>query len=347
MFELVRALTELAGPAGYEDAVQNWLLQRWQELGLQVRVTSVGNLIARLGGQGPKLLIGAHADEIGFRVKSIDQEGFLWLSAGTSDADKYPPEPVPLGHVARVITETGTLEGTFVTITGHVMTRQQRAHYEAHAIDWMDFYVDVGACSREEAEAWGIHPGCPVINAVPTRRCGANIVGKAMDDRAGLAVITTMAERIDRSQMKYEVWLASTVMEEVGLIGARSAASGFDQGIIVEVGLAGDIPLVDHREMPVALGRGPILVHKDMRVHYDKHLTQALTRSARTLGIDVQHATFQNYSSDGKEWIQEGVPTALVAFPCRHTHSPYETVRERDLQQIVDLLVGFVEPSPV
>jgi len=347
MFELVKTLTELPGPTGYEDPVQDWLAQKWREQGLRVEKTPIGNLMARVGGRGAKLLIGAHADEISFRVKSVDEQGYVWLTSGRGGAEQRRPEPIPLGHVANIMTETGTVMGTFVTAIGHVLTRQQRVHYETHGLDWMDFYVDIGARSYADAERLGIHPGCPVINAVATRKVGENIVGKAMDDRAGLAVMTTLVDRIDPAQLQYEVWFTSTVMEEVGLIGARSAIAGFDLGLVVEVGLAGDIPLVDRRQMPVTLGGGPILAHKDMAVHYNRDLTFALAKSARTAGIPIQHAIFQNFASDGREWLQQGVPTAMIAFPCRYTHGPFETIRESDLHLMVDLVSKFLTTAGV
>lgn len=344
MFELIKTLTELTGPVGVEDAVQEWVAAAWRDRGLDVRRTPIGNVLGHLGGRGPKLLIGAHADEICFRVKSIDDRGFIWLTTGRGGGELRPPEPVPLGLVAEILTDAGTVRGTFVSLTGHVKTRAQRA--EDRTLDWFDFYVDIGARSRADIEALGIHPGCPVINTVVTRREGQNIVGKAMDDRAALALMTAFADQVDRGRLQYDVWLVSTVQEEIGLIGARSAAAGFDLGVIVEVGLAGDTPLVDPRQFPLALGAGPIVVHKDQTVVYARTLTAALLRCARTAGIPVQHGVFQNFSSDGREWIQEGVPTAMVAFPCRYTHSPYETVQESDLVQTADLLRAFATTPP-
>ncbi|MDA1096968.1 MAG: M20/M25/M40 family metallo-hydrolase [Chloroflexi bacterium] len=341
MFELVKTLTEIFGPTGYEDAVQDWLARRWRELGLEVQTDKLGNLLAKLGGTGPKLLIGGHADEIAFRVQSVDESGYIWLTSGRGGVAERPPEPVPLGHAARIWTVKGFVEGTFVTITGHVMTQQQRTYYNTHALDWMDFYVDIGARSLAEVEEMGIHPGCPVINDVPTRKNGRNIVGKAMDNRAALAIMTGMAERVDRSKLQYEVWFTSTVMEEPGMIGARAVCRGFDLGIVVEVGLAGDIPLTDRRQMPIALGQGPILVHKDRAVSYTKEITFGLAKVAKEQGISVQHANFQNFTSDGKEWMLEGVPTAMICFPCRHTHSQHEIVEESDLEACADLLSAY------
>jgi tetrahedral aminopeptidase len=346
MFDLVKTLTELSGPTGYEDAVQNWLMRRWREQRLEVQRTKIGNVLAHLGGRGPKLLIGAHADEISFRVKSVDERGYVWLTAGRGYGEDRLPEPMPLGHRAEIMTDAGSVEGVFAVVSGHVMTRHQRARLERHGIDWLDFFVDVGAATRDEVERMGVHAGCPVINVVPTRRLGRNIVGKALDDRAALAIMTHLADTVDRAKLAYDVWFASTVMEETGLIGARSVAGGFDLGLVVEVGLAGDVPLVDPRQMPTRLGGGPILVHKDAGVHYTKEITRALAQCAQAAEIRVQHAIFQNFRSDGLEWVEEGIPTAMVTFPCRYTHSPNETADEHDLQQTAGLIAAFMTTAP-
>jgi len=39
MFELVKTLTELTGPVGYEDAVQQWVADAWRARGLEVART--------------------------------------------------------------------------------------------------------------------------------------------------------------------------------------------------------------------------------------------------------------------------------------------------------------------
>ena len=116
----------------------------------------------------------------------------------------------------------------------------------------------------------------------------------------------------------------------------------FDLAIAVDVGLAGDVPGVDKREMSCRLGGGPILVHHDGTVHYDRRLTRSLSQVAAQAAIPIQDAVFPRYSSDGHALIKAGVPTALVAFATRYTHSPYEMLHEGDLKQCVDLLLKFV-----
>jgi endoglucanase len=106
--------------------------------------------------------------------------------------------------------------------------------------------------------------------------------------------------------------------------------------------LAGDIPGVPQRAMPTRLGGGPLLVHKDALVHYDHALTMRLETVARQAGIAIQHAVFGSFGSDGSAFMKADIPSALVAFPARYTHTPFETGHIDDIEGLVDWLCAFV-----
>ncbi len=335
-------LTEMIGPTGHEEPVQDWLEARWSAAGCATYRSRIGNLFARVGGSGPKLLIAAHADEISLRVKALTDEGHLLLTSGTGASELNPPNAAYLAQPCLVVTRHGNVPGVVGAATGHVMSKAQR---EATRPDWGGIFLDIGARSRDEALGWGVHVGAPVVPSVPTRRIGANLVGKAMDDRAALALMTHLLERLDREQLRFELWFASTVQEEIGLVGA-SSVEGFDLAIALEIGLAGDIPPVGLQHVPVRLGQGPILGHKDAAVSYDVKLTRHLQGVAERAGIAVQDLVFVNFASDGKAFMANDVPSALLAFPARYTHSPIETVDEGDLVALVRLLDAFVRTGP-
>jgi endoglucanase len=138
--------------------------------------------------------------------------------------------------------------------------------------------------------------------------------------------------------------LACTVQEEIGLIGAAGVAATerFDAAIAVEIGLAGDIPGVATRSMPTALGRGPLLVHKDALVHYDHKLTARLEEVAHRNQIPIQHAVFGSFGSDGAAFMKADIPAALIAFPGRYTHTPFETGHMDDIEALVEWLAALV-----
>src|SRR5258705_11586312 len=97
LFGLIKALTELAGPVGQEGAVLDYIEPLWRASGATIERTRIGNLIARAGGQGPKLLLVAHADELCYLVRAIDPGGFLWLAHGPARGrTTRPRHRVPL-----------------------------------------------------------------------------------------------------------------------------------------------------------------------------------------------------------------------------------------------------------
>lgn len=347
LFDLVKTLTEMAGPVGHEDPVQDWLADRWAVIAPEVRRTRVGNVLARVGGRGPRLLIFAHADEICLVVKSITDDGFLHLWHYAADTTGYPPKWFsPVYQAALVVTSVGTVEGVFAKASGHVTGGRLR---DKDKPEWNDWFVDVGVRSRGEVEALGIFAGARVIWNPPTRRIGNNIVGKAMDDRAALAVATLAAERLaGDDRLPYELWIGSTVQEENGLIGAASLADEvtFDRAIAIDVGLTGDHPGPDPRDFPAKLGQGPTVVYQDASCHYSRRLSDELLTAADRVAVPVQRAVYQFYGSDGAALLRRGVETALLTFPTRYTHSPIESVDERDLLATIDVLTSFVRAAP-
>ncbi len=90
-YEIMKELMELPGPTGQESPVMDWLRARWQGQVEEIWTARGGNLFAHVGGSGPKLLITGHADEIGFVVRSIDQDGFVWLAGRAEPAQRRRP----------------------------------------------------------------------------------------------------------------------------------------------------------------------------------------------------------------------------------------------------------------
>jgi endoglucanase len=345
LFDLIKTYTELPGPGGDEWLVQNFVRERWQPQVQRMTLTPVGNLIADVGGRGPRLLVAAHADEICFVVKYISEDGFVWIASGQRDPEQRPTLRssvfLPWGHPALILTEQGAVDCLFATLTGHVLTAEQRALTQP---TWNDIFLDVGTKNRAEVEARGIQVGDRVIWNPPTQRMGDYVYGKAMDDRVCLAVMDRLLTVLDRDRLAYSLVFASTVQEEIGLVGAESAAeqAGCEMAIALDVGLAGDVPGVDRRDVSARLGGGPTIVHKDLS-HYSRPLTRALLKTARAANIPVQPAVFTLYGSDASAFTRHGLQAALVVVPTRYTHSPFEMVHLNDVELTVQLLKQFLE----
>ncbi|MGB3328126.1 MAG: M20/M25/M40 family metallo-hydrolase [Thermomicrobiales bacterium] len=342
-------LTRLPGPTGQEGRVLDWCRERWFALGAEVHVQKTGNVLARIpaapaqgDGSRPRLLIQGHADEIGCVVKSIDERGFVWLATAQAGA-MNPQHRYPVGHPALILGRDGkAIPGLFATITGHILTT--RPDKLTQPLGDNDLFVDLGVDSRAETEALGVHVGASVIWDPPARRFGHRYVSKAIDDRVALALATHLLAEVDRSALAYDLTIAATVQEEIGLIGATSLTDGggFDLAIAIDNGPIGDYPGVDPREMPIHLGLGPTLVYKDSSAHYDRRIIARLREVAAAHAIPVQEAVVQGMGTDGAAMIRSGVPAALLMIATRYTHSPFEMGDARDLEAALALLKAFV-----
>lgn len=343
MFALIKELTELAGPVGQEALVLDHIEALWRGLGARTERTRVGNVLARIPESKPgakKLLIAAHADELCYLVRAIDPNGFLFLANGqgwsrTTDLRNA----FTIGSRVKILARSGIIPGVIASAVGHLASS---ALPDLKELTWNDFWVDAGL-KRDELITRGVTPGTRLIWDAETVQWGDKVLGKALDDRVPLAVMTELLRRVTPDAFTWEVTLAATVQEEIGTIGAYALAAReqFDAAIIVEIGNAGDIPSVSALQMPLVLGAGPGLIHKDALIHYDHALTTALEDCAARNHIPIQHAVFGSFGSDGRALTQADVPSAMIVFPARYTHSPFEMGDLRDIERIVDWLAAF------
>jgi len=341
LFSEIKTITELVGPIGQEGAVLDYVEKLWREAGAQTERTKIGNLIARVPGKGPKVLLVAHADELCYMVRSIHPDGFLMLANGQRWERKVTMrEGFTIGQNVHILARSGIISGVIASTTGHLAALSLP---EPQEMTWNDFWVDTGL-TREELLARGVTPGTRVVWDAQTVMRGQQITGKALDDRVPLLAITEVLRRVPAEERNCELVLAATVQEEIGVIGAfaLAATEKFDAAIVVEIGMAGDTPSVREDMMPLRLGKGPVLVHKDALVHYDYALTQRLEQVAAQANIPIQHAVFGSFGSDGSALIKADIPSALVAFPVRYTHTPFETGHMADIEAMIDWLCACV-----
>lgn len=342
--EVLADFCAVPAPSGAETGLAELLQRRWGERGAEVRRDPIGNLVARVGGSGPRVLVQAHMDQVGYVVRFVTDDGYLLLDGSQGDRRTGPERRHPVGQPVRALTRDGTwLDGMIVASSGHVLTPEQR---DKDKLAYNDFWVELGLGSRAAVLAAGLHVGAPVVFSGPVRRIGELVVGPSMDNRVGLALMDAL---LGAEDLACELWLGATVQEENGLHGARAfaLAERFDAAIALDVGLVGDIPTVDEKEFGTRLGDGPIVVHRDTGIVYDRTLSQHLVRLAHERVVPVQDGLFASYGSDGLAIAETGSPTALVTVGCRYTHTAFETVHPRDLDAAVELLRAFVKaPLP-
>jgi endoglucanase len=348
--ETLLELMALPAPSGQEEPVLAWCRDTWASLGAAVEFTPIGNVLAHVPGNGPRLLLQGHADEISFIVRAIDERGFVWLVDGQGSRRQFQNR-YPVGQPALILARSGRIPGVFASPTGHILST--RDDPSAPSPDnASSIFVDIGASSREEALSMGVHPGAGVIWNPVTQRFGNRFVGKAIDNRVSLALMTHLIAEIAPGDLAYDLTIAATVQEEIGLVGATSLGNSdrFNLAIAIDNGPIADYPGTNQNELPVELGGGPTIVYKDSMVHYDRRVIGRLEDIAASNHITVQPGVYQGFGSDGVALMRSGIPTALLAVSTRYTHSPFEMGDVRDVEASLALLKAFVttpaEPLP-
>jgi endoglucanase len=297
--------------------------------------------VGTLRGDVPKhYAIVAHADEVGFLISNIDDRGFLRVKWNTQG--HLPDLRLMPGQWVLIMTEKGLIPGVFCVKTAHIAGPEGKKRIPTYE----EIFLDIGANSAEEVKGQGINIGDPVIYAAPVEKLMGHIVaGKSMDDRVGLTVMLHVLERFSKiaKTERPTITFVSTVMEELGAKGAAVVAKDLDvdELIILDIGLADDYPGTKG-EAGVSLGSGPVVVIKDNAMHYSHELVQRIIKTAEKEEIPIQRAVFHNYLTDGFQFASQGQVVAVLAVPCRYSHSAFEAVSLLDVDMTIRLLMKLL-----
>jgi putative aminopeptidase FrvX len=338
--ELLRDLSDRFGVAGFEDEVRERLEELVRPHVDEVRVDPLGNLIAeRRGNGGPRLMLDAHMDEIGFMVSYVEEGGWVRIvQLGGWD------ERIVAAHALTILADGGRrVRGIVGTLPPHVLTKADREK----PLTLEDAFVDVGAESRAEVEDLGIRVGSPAVIAYPFERLNDRAVaGKALDDRAGCTVLVKTLEVLAGEPLDVTLFANFAVSEELGLRGARTAAAQIepDVALALEGTVAADVPGIAPARQPTRLGGGPAITVMDQTIVVSPVVVRALTELADAEGIPHQYKLPGVGGTDAGA-IQasgRGVLAGVVSVPCRYIHSPFSVLRLDDLERTVELTVAFV-----
>jgi endoglucanase len=340
--ETLHTLTELDGVSGQEDAVRAFMAERLQAYGALER-DGLGSIccVRRGGAEAPRVMLAAHMDEIGFVVSDITDDGFLRLQTVGGWWQQ-----VVLAQRVTVHAHGRRLVGVVGSKPPHVLPADERKK----PVEFKDMFVDIGATSRADVEAWGVRPGDMVAPICPFTELAnpAFWMGKALDDRAGCAVLLELMRRLEAEGIAHPntVLAAATVQEEVGLRGADVAARRWrpDVALALDVGIAGDTPGVQRHEAHAKLGQGPLLVAYDASLLPNPRLRDFVADTARAEGIPVQWELIAGGGTDAgrMQYAGDGVPSLALGFATRYIHSAAAVIHRDDLEAAVRLLLAVL-----
>jgi endoglucanase len=215
------------------------------------------------------------------------------------------------------------------------------------SIDQM--FIDVGAESRRDAvENFGISLGDPIAPVSSFMALGREDVfmAKAFDNRVGMAGAIQAGQILAQSKHPNRLLLCGTVQEEVGLRGAKTAASYAqpDVAIILEGPPADDAPGFARSECQGRLGGGVQIRLYDPSAITNPRLARLAIETARAEGIPHQVTVRRSGGTDAGSFhvANEGVPSIVLGVPARYIHSHNAIIDLNDYLHLVSLTIALV-----
>lgn len=340
--EFLRALLETPSPSGYEEPVQELVMEWASKYADNVRKDVHGNVIAELNPSGhPRIMLAGHCDQIGLMVQHIDENGYLFVSAiGGFDV------AVLIGQRVIVWSKVGgkltPVHGVIARKPIHLLPEAERERLPRIS----DLWVDIGARNRREAERL-VSIGDPVTFELKFQVMRNNaFCACGLDDKVGTWVVMETLRRLSGKKFDAAVFAVSTVQEELGLRGARTSAFGIEPhvGIAVDVTFASDHPEIDRKQVgEIRLHRGPVIYRGP---NINPKVFDMLVSVAKRKGIPYQIAGASRATGTDANAIQvtrAGVATGLISIPNRYMHSPVEVASLGDLENAAKLLAAFIQ----
>ncbi len=334
--KILLTLSKMSGVSGYEHNVAKHIESNcpWAD---EIRTDKLGNLIMLkkatiTASENPKVMLAAHMDEIGLMITKIDDKGFLYFSpVGGIDQRVLLAQEV-------IVHGEKELPGVIGAKPPHVQAPTERNK----AVEMDDLFIDIGYATKEEANELVSIGDLATINRSPLELRGSLLAGKAMDDRACVAIILECLKALESMNHLADVYAVATVQEEVGVRGATTSTYSIvpDIGIALDVG-HGDMPGVPEYQT-IKLGNGPGIAlgpHVHPKIHKrfidtakDWNINYSLEPAVRPEGTDAYAIQI----------TQDGIPTMLLSLPLRYMHTPVETLDYGDIRKTARLLAQFI-----
>ncbi len=310
MIELVKNLCAIDGTSGNEDAVRSYISEKLDALGVEYKIDNLGNILGKKSGKyetDKTIMLAAHMDEVGLMITSICDDGSLKFgTVGGINSEALIGKTIRINGICGVIGSKAV----------HNMTAAEKTA----PINVDNLYIDIGAKSKESANQLVNLGDCAYFDSDIADFGDNLLIGKAIDDRAGCAIILKL---IEKSNFSFS--FAFTVQEEVGTRGAGVAAYTInpDIAIVLEATTAADIPSASGTNRVCEVNKGAVISFMDRSTIYDKGLYNTALEISKQQGIKCQVKSRIAGGNDSGAIHKSagGVRCLAISVPCRYLHS--------------------------
>lgn len=336
--DMIKEMSEAHGISGCEKEVSRIMKKYLEPICDEITYDNLGSIVGLVKGRGngPKVMICGHMDEVGFLVCEIDEQGFI----------KMLPVGGWWGHVlpAQTLYVTTKEGNRYHGVVGSSAPHGLAKEVKEKVIKPMDLFLDLGVENRQEVLDLGIQIG-DMITPDTTFEVMNNpnyLMGKAWDDRLCAALAMDVLYCIQKDTHDADIYAVGTVQEEVGLRGARTAVNMIhpDVAIALDVTTAMDTP-ADKGDMK--LGAGVVLSILDAGVIAHKELLHEMEEICRDLKLDIKYdmMTAGGTDADNIHKAFDGIICMTLSIPTRYMHSHRLLVHRKDYVQTREAIAEF------
>ena len=336
MKELIKYLCAASFVSGGDISDQNNALVGYmQQHYIPYEIDAVGNVVFRKTGKGERtLMLVAHYDEIGFAVKYIDDNGYVYFSAvGGVDTS------ILRGQKDIIIHDGQPVAGVIGSKPIHMINQKRN---EKNHTDISDLWIDIGVKNKEDINKY-VSIGDPVSFYPNYTELEEGVfTSKSIDNRVGVAVLLSVYEEIRSVDVGYKcIYFVLSSQEELGLRGARVAGHTInpDVCIAIDVTHATDYPTINKYKY------GDIKINKGFVIPIGSNFSLSLQNKLKELAIEhnipYQIESLPGYSGTDIAEIQlsrGGCLSGLISIPCRYMHTPVEVASYGDVLSVVEIL---------
>jgi len=326
VFETQKKLVAAALPSGFETNVGKVLAELARPYVDEIYTDTLGNVICHKKGNGPKVMIPAHMDVIGFMATWIDDKGFIRFAP----IGGHRPQNL---IAVQVVFESGV----------HGVINADHNGKE----DMANLYIDIGASSKEEAEKL-VKVGDLAKFANPPKMMANDIIRTPyLDDLIACVALLVAMDELKDKPTENDLYFVFSVQEEVGCRGAKVAAYHIDPeyGIACDVCYCGDDPNFEHTHLQVKLGKGATVKVKDAGAPASVPFVRYIRGICDAKGIEYQDEMLPGGGTDANVMQKNrgGVFTTCVSVPIRGVHSPTECCAVSDVISAGKIIAAAVE----
>src|SRR5690625_3749930 len=335
--EMFKELTELQAVPGDERLVREFMKKEMEPYADEVIHDNLGGIFGVKHGEGPRVMVAGHMDEVGFMVTQITDNGML----------RFQPlggwwNQVLLAQRVQIMTENGPITGVIGSIPPHILTDEQRKK----PMEIKNMLIDIGADDRADAERIGVKPGDTIVPNCPFTPMAneKKILAKAWDNRYGCGLAIELLKELKDETLSNELYSGATVQEEVGLRGAKVAANMIKPDIFYALDASPANDMSGNKEEFGQLGKGALLRIFDRTMITHRGIRELILDTAESNNIPYQYFVSQGGTDAGSvHTSNDGVPSSVIGICSRYIHTSASMIHIDDYAAAKELIVKLVK----